>query len=76
MVPAELSGPAVMQAYEFRHDGRITHWEFESDKTGVVQLQVSTGVLRAALHVPRKHKPTGREGEGSGGGGGLEPPHF
>ena len=36
----DLQGTIVMQAYEFQHDGRVTHWEFESIKTGNVKLQV------------------------------------
>lgn len=40
LVPSSPQGTIVSPAYEFRHDGKVTEWEFEGAKTGNVRLQV------------------------------------
>jgi len=40
LLSSSPQGTIVSPAYEFRHDGTVTEWEFEGAKTGNVRLQV------------------------------------
>lgn len=39
--PLSIAGSLVIPAFEFHHNGRVTHWDFEAIKFGFVKLQVS-----------------------------------